>query len=96
MRANRSGAIVNVASIAGDVSLPIQGADCASKFAVVACTQSLAVEMRAHWLCDGDAQTDDDWWARFASELAAAPQGGRSLPPILDDIVQFVPDGRAQ
>jgi NAD(P)-dependent dehydrogenase (short-subunit alcohol dehydrogenase family) len=46
MRENRAGAIVNVASIAGRVAAPIQGAYCASKYALVAFTESLAVEVR--------------------------------------------------
>jgi NAD(P)-dependent dehydrogenase (short-subunit alcohol dehydrogenase family) len=48
MRRRRSGAIVNVASVAGKVSAPIQGPYCATKFALVGFTESLAIEMRQH------------------------------------------------
>jgi NAD(P)-dependent dehydrogenase (short-subunit alcohol dehydrogenase family) len=48
MRAQGSGAIVNVASIAGVVSAPVQGPYCASKAALLAFTDSLAVEVRQY------------------------------------------------
>lgn len=46
MRRQRSGRIVNVASIAGHVSVPMLGAYCATKFAVRALTQALDNEVR--------------------------------------------------
>ena len=46
MRTQGSGRIVNVASIAGHVSVPMMGAYCATKFAVRAMTQALHNEMR--------------------------------------------------
>ena len=46
MRKQGNGAIVNVSSVAGRIGAPIQGPYCASKFAVVCLTQSLAVEAR--------------------------------------------------
>jgi len=46
MRAHGSGVIVNVASIAGLVFAPVQGPYCASKAALIAFTESLAVELR--------------------------------------------------
>jgi NAD(P)-dependent dehydrogenase (short-subunit alcohol dehydrogenase family) len=48
MRAQRSGAIINVASIAGRIGAPIQGPYCASKFAMLAFTESLAVEVSGY------------------------------------------------
>ncbi len=46
MRAQRSGRIINIASAAGHLSLPIMGAYCATKFAVRALTTSLRSEVR--------------------------------------------------
>lgn len=46
MRRRGSGRIVNVASIAGHVSVPMLGAYCATKFAVRALTQALDNEVR--------------------------------------------------
>jgi NAD(P)-dependent dehydrogenase (short-subunit alcohol dehydrogenase family) len=48
MREQGSGAIVNVASIAGVVAAPVQGPYCASKAALLAFTESLAVELRQY------------------------------------------------
>jgi NAD(P)-dependent dehydrogenase (short-subunit alcohol dehydrogenase family) len=50
MRGRESGAIINVASIAGLASAPIQGAYCASKAALISFTESLAVEIRPYGL----------------------------------------------
>jgi NAD(P)-dependent dehydrogenase (short-subunit alcohol dehydrogenase family) len=47
MRRQGGGAIVNVASVAGRIGAPIQGPYCATKFAMVCLTQSLAVEARS-------------------------------------------------
>lgn len=46
MRRQGSGTIVNVASVGGRVGCPIQGAYCASKFAMIGFTESLAIEVR--------------------------------------------------
>jgi len=46
MRARRSGAIVNVGSVAGQIGFPALSHYCASKFALAGLTETLAAEMR--------------------------------------------------
>ncbi len=46
MRARRSGSIVNVGSVAGQIGFPAIGHYCASKFALAGLTESLAAELR--------------------------------------------------
>lgn len=46
MRQRRSGRIVNVASVAGHIAVPMMGPYCATKFALRALTQSLDNEVR--------------------------------------------------
>jgi NAD(P)-dependent dehydrogenase (short-subunit alcohol dehydrogenase family) len=45
MRAQKSGKIINIGSISGQFSQPVNGAYCASKFAVEALTESLRYEL---------------------------------------------------
>jgi NAD(P)-dependent dehydrogenase (short-subunit alcohol dehydrogenase family) len=47
MRRQGSGRIVNVASVAGHIAVPMMGAYCATKFALRALTQALDMEVRS-------------------------------------------------
>lgn len=62
MRSQKSGTIVNVASIAAKQGFPNWGAYCASKFAVLGLTQALAAEEQPHGIkvmsiCPGSVNT---------------------------------------
>lgn len=46
LRRQRSGHVINMASVAGFVGFPAAGAYCATKFAVEALTESLAIELK--------------------------------------------------
>jgi len=48
MRERASGRIINVSSVVGKISLPFQGAYCASKHAVEAYSDALRMELRPH------------------------------------------------
>jgi NAD(P)-dependent dehydrogenase (short-subunit alcohol dehydrogenase family) len=62
MRSQKSGTIVNVASIASKQAFPTWGAYSASKFAILGLTQALAAEERSHGIkvmsiCPGSVDT---------------------------------------
>lgn len=74
MRSQHSGTIINIASIAAKQGFPNWGAYCASKFALLGLTQSLAAEERSHGIkvmsiCPGSVDTEI--WDTLEPEVAA-------------------------
>lgn len=94
MLAQRSGAIVNTASVAGQVGLKDRAAYCASKGAVIAFTRQVAVQyagtgVRANCVCPGTVDSpwvgrllaaSDDPAAARASLVARQPMGRLGTP----------------
>ncbi|MBI1182159.1 MAG: glucose 1-dehydrogenase [Alphaproteobacteria bacterium] len=89
----QGGAIVNISSMAGRVGLPLYGAYCASKFAVIGLTQQMAVELakqgiRVNCICPGSTDTDmmDSTFKRTAElmqrEFKDVKQGVRTVIPM--------------
>ena len=83
----RSGHIINIASIAGKVGSANHAVYCASKFAVVGFTESLAEEVRqygirASVICPGSTDT------RFSAETSAGKARERMLRP--EDVAHAV------
>jgi NAD(P)-dependent dehydrogenase (short-subunit alcohol dehydrogenase family) len=92
MLARRSGSIVNLASWSGKAGAPYFGAYCASKFAVIGLTQSLAKEVaaqgvRVNAVCPGIV-AGTEMRARVDAESRAL---GR---PTSTDRVEWIPMGR--
>jgi len=74
MRSQRSGTIINIASIAAKQAFPTWGAYSASKFGLLGLTQALAAEERSHGIkvmaiCPGSVDTP--LWDTLAPEIAA-------------------------
>lgn len=100
------GAIVNVASIAGQVGLRNRAAYCASKGAVIALTRAMAVDhapdgIRVNCVCPGTIHTP--WVERLVSDsgesiddLAARQLLGRlGEPEDIADLIVFLASDRA-
>ncbi len=63
IRQGAGGKIINVSSVAGKIGVPMYTPYCASKFAVLGITQSLALELAEYRInvnavCPGDVETD--------------------------------------
>ncbi len=74
MRSQKSGTIINIASIAAKQAFPTWGAYSASKFGLLGLTQALAAEEQAHGIkvmsiCPGSVDTP--LWDTLAPEVAA-------------------------
>jgi len=90
MLAQGSGAIVNVASVAGLVALPSRAAYCAAKGAVISLTRSIAIDyvdagVRANCVCPGSIDTP--WVERLLASSETPEQ-------LLAEIVARQPMGR--
>lgn len=80
MLRQRSGVIVNTASVAGLVGLPDRAASCASKGAVIAFTRQVAIQyaragIRCNCICPGTI--DSPWVARLIA-ASANPEAARA------------------
>ncbi len=102
----RQGCIVNIASVAGKRGYPLGSLYCASKFAVVGLTQSLAAELgpqgvRVNAICPGILATHM-WTHHLASEerggsaayegavAASIPLGRAQTPEDIADAVRYL------
>jgi NAD(P)-dependent dehydrogenase (short-subunit alcohol dehydrogenase family) len=97
LTAGQSGVIVNTASIAGKIGAPLLAHYCASKFAVVGFTQSLAKEVggqgiRVNCVCPGYVRT-----SMQSRELAWESQlRGMDAAAVAAEYVSLTPLGRLQ
>jgi NAD(P)-dependent dehydrogenase (short-subunit alcohol dehydrogenase family) len=93
LKSGDGGAIVNISSMAGRVGLPLYGAYCASKFAVIGLTQQMAIELakqgiRVNCICPGSTDTDmmDSTFKRTAElyqrDFADVKKGVRTVIPM--------------
>ncbi|MEX2236819.1 MAG: SDR family NAD(P)-dependent oxidoreductase [Dehalococcoidia bacterium] len=97
--AQQSGRIINLASMAGKSGSPGVSAYCASKFAVIGFTQSLAHEMgpfnvTVNAICPGEVKSY--MWDEVLSPVLAASRGVSPDDAFDDFIKERVPLGRPQ
>jgi NAD(P)-dependent dehydrogenase (short-subunit alcohol dehydrogenase family) len=72
------GRLINISSVAGKVGYPLRAAYCASKFAVIGLTQSMAQELAPHGVtvnavCPGAVATDRHSASRSRTEASNDP-----------------------
>ena len=98
----KGGLIINIASVAGKQGFPQMGAYCASKFAAIALTQSLAAELAAYGIrvnaiCPGNVDTSM-WFDHLSrSERNRRLYGTDTVEDTFDAVIRdFVPLGRGQ
>ena len=103
------GRIINIASVAGKVGYPLRSAYCASKFAVVGLTQSMAQELAPHGVtvnavCPGAIATDRNTATRRnaavtvdpgAAAASSAPVGRIGEPADIARTVLYLADRAA-
>jgi len=97
MIARRSGAIVNVSSISGVIGpekFPGFSAYCASKAALIAFTESLAVELKEHGIrvnCVSPGSVDTPMWAAVSGGAPAA-----MTPAEVAEVILFLASDRSR
>lgn len=96
------GVIINIASVAGKRGYPRMGAYCASKFAAIGLTQSMAAELaqysiRVNAICPGNIDTSM-WFDHLSkSALRQRQYGTKSVEDTFAAVIKdLVPLGRAQ
>ena len=97
MKANESGKIVSISSIAGRVGIGVQGHYSATKAAMLNYAQALAVELapyniRVNTICPGIIRTQ--MWDRILQE--AEERGGITQQEEWDSYMIQIPQGRPQ
>jgi NAD(P)-dependent dehydrogenase (short-subunit alcohol dehydrogenase family) len=97
MMEQRSGRIVNISSMVGKEAIPLFAHYCASKFAVIGLTQSLAKELASYNInvnavCPGVLRTP--LWEPLLDQLSATK--GISRQAAFDEFVAGIPLGRPQ
>ena len=99
---NNGGVIINIASVAGKRGYPFIGAYCASKFAVIGLTQSMAAELaeysiRVNAICPGNIDTA--MWNDHLSKstIRQHRHGTNTVEDTFNAVIQdSVPLGREQ
>lgn len=97
MMERRSGRIINISSMVGKEAIPLFAHYCASKFAVIGLTQSLAKELapydiNVNAVCPGVVRTP--LWDPLLDQLSAAK--GISREEAFQEFVDGIPLGRPQ